>query len=400
MRAPWTTDRPTAPQPITATRAPCPDLRRLEHRHHARSRRRSRSGTPARPAARAAPHDGDGSATTVRVANVPVRSTGVSSAPSARCSRPGAAGGRLHWRGSPRRHGAHAPHAVFQPSTTRSPAATTVDALADRLDRAGALVPEQDRQRVAPAVLLDHVQVAVADAGRLDPDEHLARARAARRRSPRARPRPARRGLHPRQPRPVELADRGARPRAPASGRSRPSGSGSAPRPRAARRRRARRRRAGRAARRRRRAPSPSRTSAARRMPPSIRTTASGSASRTSTSASSAATAPSTWRPPWFETMTPSMPCSSARRASSAVSTPFTSSGSFVCARSQSRSSHVSPMFGNVASIVAAAVSRSSSGVLSSFERKTGSREELPAALALDERQVGAGAGRAAASRA
>ena len=44
-------------------------------------------------------------------------------------------------------------------------------------------------------------------------------------------------------------------------------------------------------------------------MPPSISTTASGSASRTSTSASRAATAPSTWRPPWFDTITPSMPC-------------------------------------------------------------------------------------------
>src|SRR2546429_5118484 len=34
-------------------------------------------------------------------------------------------------------------------------------------------------------------------------------------------------------------------------------------------------------------------------------TALSPSASRTSTSASSAATAPSTWRPPWLETMTP-----------------------------------------------------------------------------------------------
>src|SRR5204863_6147126 len=52
-----------------------------------------------------------------------------------------------------------------------------VDAVADGLDRPRALVAEENRQAVAPAVLLDHVQVAVADAGRLDADEHLARPR-------------------------------------------------------------------------------------------------------------------------------------------------------------------------------------------------------------------------------
>ena len=36
---------------------------------------------------------------------------------------------------------------------------------------------EQHGQRVAPPVLLDHVQIGVADARRLDPDEHLARPR-------------------------------------------------------------------------------------------------------------------------------------------------------------------------------------------------------------------------------
>ena len=84
------------------------------------------------------------------------------------------------------------------------------------------------------------------------------------------------------------------------------------------------------------------------------------------------------WRPPWFDTITPSMPCSSASRASSAVSTPFTSNGSSVRARSQSRSSHVSPMFENVASIVAAAVSGSSAGGRSSFDRNTGSLKNCP----------------------
>ena len=84
----------------------------------------------------------------------------------------------------------------------------------------------------------------------------------------------------------------------------------------------------------------------------------------------------------------PSTPCSSASCASSAVSTPLTRIGSVVCPRSQSRSFHVRPRFGKVASIVAAAVSGSSSGVLSSFERKTGSLKYWPQPSPLDERQV------------
>src|SRR5262249_59325514 len=47
-------------------------------------------------------------------------------------------------------------------------------AVADGLHHAGALVPQEHRVGMAPPVLLDHVQVAVADAGRLDPDQHLA----------------------------------------------------------------------------------------------------------------------------------------------------------------------------------------------------------------------------------
>ena len=50
------------------------------------------------------------------------------------------------------------------------------DAVADGLDRARPLVPEQHRIRVMPAVLLDHVQIGVTDAGRVDPNEHLGRA--------------------------------------------------------------------------------------------------------------------------------------------------------------------------------------------------------------------------------
>ncbi len=49
-----------------------------------------------------------------------------------------------------------------------------LDAFADGLDDAGALVAEQHGQRMAEA-RLQHVQVGVADAGRLEPDDHLAR---------------------------------------------------------------------------------------------------------------------------------------------------------------------------------------------------------------------------------
>jgi uncharacterized protein (DUF885 family) len=50
----------------------------------------------------------------------------------------------------------------------------SLHALADALDRACTFVAEQHRELVTPARLLDHVQVAVADAARLDADEHLA----------------------------------------------------------------------------------------------------------------------------------------------------------------------------------------------------------------------------------
>ena len=95
MRAPWITDSPTAPQPITATRAP--------------SQTFAVSSTDMTPVATAQPirhacstgssrgtFTAATSGTTVWVANVPVRSTGVSTLPSRRNSRPAAAGGRLH----------------------------------------------------------------------------------------------------------------------------------------------------------------------------------------------------------------------------------------------------------------------------------------------------------------
>ncbi len=48
------------------------------------------------------------------------------------------------------------------------------DAFADGLDHPRALVAEQDGQRMSPAAGLDDVQVGVADAAGLDPDERLA----------------------------------------------------------------------------------------------------------------------------------------------------------------------------------------------------------------------------------
>jgi len=64
-----------------------------------------------------------------------------------------------------------------------------------------------------------------------------------------------------------------------------------------------------------------------RRTPPSSRTVSLlPAALATAGSASSVAAAPSSWRPPWFDTTTPSQPIAAARSASSGRSTPFSSS--------------------------------------------------------------------------
>ena len=59
-------------------------------------------------------------------------------------------------------------------------------------------------------------------------------------------------------------------------------------------------------------------------------------------SASSEPTEPSTCRPPWLETTMPSMPCSTASRASSGWRMPLSTIGSLVCSRSQAKSAQVS----------------------------------------------------------
>src|SRR6266568_1587795 len=91
-------------------------------------------------------------------------------------------------------------------------------------------------------------------------------------------------------------------------------------------------------------------TSAPVRTPESSSTgTRPPTASTTAGSASSVAIAPSTCRPPWFDTTSPSTPASSARRASSGWSMPLSSSGSLVSARSRGKSAQLSDGRGNVA---------------------------------------------------
>ena len=119
--------------------------------------------------------------------------------------------GCLHRRGCPRAHSAHSPHAVCQPSTTRSPTATSSTLGADGVDRPGALVSEQHGKRVPPAVLLDDVQVACGRRRSPRCGRRPRRAPARRRRSARARPRPARSGRR-RDPRRVERRRSSARP--------------------------------------------------------------------------------------------------------------------------------------------------------------------------------------------
>ena len=70
------------------------------------------------------------------------------------------------------------------PAAGRAPAhdhpvahADVLDAFANRLDDTGPLVAEHDRRHLPPAARPDDVQVRVADAAGLDPDERLALAR-------------------------------------------------------------------------------------------------------------------------------------------------------------------------------------------------------------------------------
>ena len=66
------------------------------------------------------------------------------------------------------------PHGALQAMTTVSPGATLVTPVSNGLDVAGGLVSEQEGEVVAdPAFAV--VQVGVADAAGLDPNQHLVR---------------------------------------------------------------------------------------------------------------------------------------------------------------------------------------------------------------------------------
>ena len=78
------------------------------------------------------------------------------------------------YQGLPRRQARHWPQTARQLRITKSPGATSVTSGADRLDDAGGLVAEQEREVVVdPALAV--VQVGVADPAGLDGDDGLAR---------------------------------------------------------------------------------------------------------------------------------------------------------------------------------------------------------------------------------
>ena len=71
----------------------------------------------------------------------------------------------------------HSRHCGENSVTTWSPSARSLDALADRLDDAGALVPEHGRRIAGRIDAGGGVHVGVADAAGDEPHEHLAGAR-------------------------------------------------------------------------------------------------------------------------------------------------------------------------------------------------------------------------------
>ena len=80
------------------------------------------------------------------------------------------------YHGSPRLQARQSPQTARQLRITKSPGATSVTSVADRLDDAGRLVAEQEREVVVDAALAV-VQVGVADPAGLDLHQRLARAR-------------------------------------------------------------------------------------------------------------------------------------------------------------------------------------------------------------------------------
>ena len=160
---------PTPPQPITATDVPRPTLPVLIAAP-------SPAITP-QPSSPTAAARADGStlvhcpaATRVFSAKAPMPSAGVSSVPSASVIFCVALWVAKQYHGSPRLQARQLPHTARQLRITKSPGATSVTPVAHRLDDAGGLVAEQEREVVVDAALAV-VQVGVADAAGL----HLAR---------------------------------------------------------------------------------------------------------------------------------------------------------------------------------------------------------------------------------
>ena len=115
-------------------------------------------------------------ATRVFSANAPMPSAGDSTVPSASVIFWLALCVLKQYQGRPRLQARHWPQTARQFRMTKSPGATRGDPVADRLDHAGRLVAEQVGE-VVPDAAFPVVQVGMADAAGLDPDQGLARAR-------------------------------------------------------------------------------------------------------------------------------------------------------------------------------------------------------------------------------
>ena len=176
--APMTALRPTPPRPMTTTDSPACTLRRVTDgsdpgRHRAADERGDLGGV------RGSTLIAADAATTCRSPNVPMPLYAPIASPLVPCNRTssGAAGGRCRRAGctaTARRAACLAgAHGAVHASTTRSPTARSLDALADLLDPCGALVAHHDAGRPLPLAVHD-VEVGVADPRCRHPDPHLA----------------------------------------------------------------------------------------------------------------------------------------------------------------------------------------------------------------------------------
>ncbi len=122
MRAPWTTDWPTPPQPITATLEPgcTPAVLKTAPNPVVTPQPSRASCSSARSVVTATI---EASSTTIASANVPQPHTAVAVRPSGRAKRRAAstAGPSSQWLDRPFRHHQHDPHAGDTDASTRSP---------------------------------------------------------------------------------------------------------------------------------------------------------------------------------------------------------------------------------------------------------------------------------------